>query len=88
MERNEYMEIKDLLHKQDLKLTRIEERLTDYKEVSDRSTKALEMAKKNQEEIDELKEKNKWYSRAIVGAVITALVGLLFVYLKLGLGVN
>lgn len=88
MERNEYMEIKDLLHKQDLKLTRIEERLTDYKEVSDRSNKALEIAKKNSEEIKEIKEKNKWFSRAIVGAVITALVGLLFVYLKLGLGVN
>lgn len=88
MEKNEYMEIKDLLHKQDLKLTRIEERLTDYKEVSDRSNKALEIAKKNSEEIEELKEKNKWFSRAIIGAFITALIGLLFVYLKLGLGVN
>ena len=87
MEQKEYNEIKDLLHKQDVKLTRIEEKLNDYKEVKENSRVAYELSKSNKEEIDEIKEKYKWFTRAIAGAVITALVGLLFVYIKLGLGV-
>lgn len=60
----------------------------DYKGLSKKTDEAYHLATQNKKEIEELKEKNKWFSRAIVGAVITALVGLLFVYLKLGLGVN
>ena len=68
-------------------MTRIEEKLTDYKELKEHSRIAYETSMKNEEEIKEIKEKYKWFTRAIAGAVITALVGLLFVYIKLGLGV-
>ena len=60
----------------------------DYKGLSQKTDETYHLALQNKQEIEELKEKQKWFSRAIVGAIITGLVGLLFVYLKLGLGVN
>jgi hypothetical protein len=87
METNEYNEIKDLLHKQDLKLTRIEEKLNDYNDIKEKSSKADERSRRNEQDIKELQERNKWLTRAIAGALITALVGLLFVFVKLGMGV-
>lgn len=38
--------------------------------------------------ITELEEKNKWLTRAIAGAFIVALVGLLFIFVQMGLGVK
>lgn len=87
MDVKEYNEIKDLLHKQDLKLTRIEEKLNDYNDIKEKSSQADERSKRNEQDIKELQERNKWLTRAIAGAIITALVGLLFVFIKLGLGV-
>ena len=60
----------------------------DYKGLSERADAAYNLSKQNEKEIADLKEKNRWFARAITGAVITALIGLLFVYLKIGLGVN
>ena len=87
MDVKEYNEIKDLLHKQDLKLTRIEEKLNDYNDIKEKSSQADERSKRNEQDIKELQERNKWLTRAIAGAFISALVGLLFVFIKLGLGV-
>ena len=59
-----------------------------YASVDKLGNGTLEIIKANGQEIADLKEKNRWFARAITGAVITALIGLLFVYLKIGLGVN
>lgn len=47
-----------------------------------------EKDKQQERDIQELKETNKWLSRAIAGACITAAVGLVFILIKLGLGMN
>lgn len=39
-------------------------------------------------DIKELRDNNRWLSRAIVGACITAAVGLVLVLVKIGLGIN
>lgn len=38
-------------------------------------------------EIDEIKDTNKWLSRAVLGAIITAVVGVIFCFVKIGLGI-
>ena len=60
----------------------------DYKGLSKKTDEAYHLALQNKQEIDELKDRNRWILRAIVGALIAGFVGLLFVYIKLGLGVN
>lgn len=47
-----------------------------------------ENTKQQQKEIDSLVDNNKWLSRAVAGAIVTAVIGLVFVLIKMGLGVN
>lgn len=47
-----------------------------------------EQTAQQQKEIDAIVESNKWLSRAVIGAVVTAAVGLIFVLIKMGLGMN
>lgn len=47
-----------------------------------------EQTAQQQKEIDGIVESNKWLSRAVIGAVVTAAVGLIFVLIKMGLGMN
>ena len=54
----------------------------DYKGVAELSNKAYDLAKKNEEDIQEIKDKNKWYFRTVVGAILTALVSILISFLK------
>ena len=70
------------------RLAVIESKLDDYKEIKDKSDKAYNLAMDNQKEIDELKEKNKWLSRTLIGAILTALVSIVFIYIQIGLGIK
>lgn len=70
------------------RLAVIESKLDDYKEIKDKSDKAYNLALDNQKEIDELKEKNKWLSRSLIGAILTALVSIVFIYIQIGLGIK
>lgn len=70
------------------RLAVIESKLDDYKEIKDKSDKAYNLAMNNQKEIDELKEKNKWLSRTLIGAILTALVSIVFIYIQIGLGIK
>lgn len=54
----------------------------DYKGVAEISSEAYSLAKKNEEDIQEIKDKNKWYFRTVVGAILTALVSILISFLK------
>lgn len=40
-----------------------------------------------QKRISGLEDSNKWLTRAIAGALITAVIGLLFAFVKLGAGI-
>lgn len=70
------------------RLAVIESKLDDYKEIKDKSDKAYNLAMDNQKEIDELKEKNKWLSRTLIGAILTALVSIVFIYIQISLGIK
>ena len=76
------------------KLARIEQKLEDFIDTINESTRLsrdnenriirLEVKiKEHDKDINNIKDNSKWLSRAVVGAVITALVGLVFGLLTL-----
>lgn len=67
------------------RLTKIETKLDDYNNIRNKAEEAYTQARENDKEIDEIKDKLKWITRTIVGAVLTGLVSIVFIYLKLGL---
>lgn len=69
------------------RLTRIEQKLDDYKEVKDISRDADSRSKQNEKRITDLEDRNKWLGRTMIGAIICEIVGLGFLIFKFGLGV-
>ena len=76
------------------RLVRIETKVDDLKgtekavaEHSDRIVKLEAASKSHQHQIDELRDKNKWTWRTVVGAVITAAVGIVIALLRTGVGI-
>ncbi len=70
------------------RLAVIESKIDDYKEIKDKSEVAYNLSKENEKDIEDLKEKNKWLSRTLIGAIIAAIVGVIFIYLQIGLGIK
>jgi ElaB/YqjD/DUF883 family membrane-anchored ribosome-binding protein len=60
----------------------------DVDELKKEVVKLEENNKQQQKEIDSLVDNNKWLSRAVAGAVVTAIIGVVFVFIKMGLGIN
>lgn len=60
----------------------------DYKVVQEKADKALDQAKKNEDDIKEIKDKNKWYYRIIVAAFLAAFVDIIISFFKSGIGIN
>lgn len=69
------------------RLAVIESKLDDYKEIKEKADKAYNLAMDNQKEIEELKDKNKWLNRTLIGAIVAGVIGIIFIYLKIGLGI-
>ena len=70
------------------RLTKIETKLDDYSRMRDKTEMAFSQSAENEKEIGELKEKIKWISRTIAGAIITGLIGILFLFIKIGAGIK
>lgn len=68
------------------RLAVIESKLDDYKDIKDKADKAYNISLDNEKEINELKDKSRWLSRTLIGAILTAIVSIVFIYLKIGLG--
>ncbi len=68
------------------RLAVIESKLDDYKDIKDKADKAYTISLDNEKEINELKDKSRWLSRTLIGAILTAIVSIVFIYLKIGLG--
>lgn len=75
------------------RLTRIEVKLEEIidvkKDVENLKGEVIELRAKDmaqEKEIIELKDSNKWITRAVIGAVITAAFGLVFALVKTYLG--
>lgn len=69
------------------RLAVIESKLDGYKELKTVAYSADTRSKENKSEIEELKEKNKWLSRTIIGAIVGEIVAIIFLIVKTGLGV-
>lgn len=77
------------------RLAVIESKLDGYKEVKTVAYEADTRSKENEksiqnnvEDIKEIQDKLKWLSRTTAGAIITGVVGVVFIFIKVGLGVN
>lgn len=70
------------------RLAVIESKLDDYKEIKDKSDKAYNKSIDNEKDINEINDKLKWLSRALISAIIVAIITIIFTYLKIGLGIK
>ena len=70
------------------RLVRIETKIDDFDSVRTKANEAYTNGKENEKRIDEIEDKIKWLSRTIVGAILTCLVSLIFIFIKLGLGLG
>lgn len=76
------------------KLAKIEVKIDDIGKMKDtienqgKDIVSIKSTQKNQQKlIDEMKADSLWLKRAVIGAIITAAVGILVVIFKIGLGI-
>ena len=70
------------------RLAVIESKLDDYKSLKDKSDYTYNLSNNNKKEIDEIQEKLKWLSRTITAALITGAIGIVFLIIRIGIGIN
>ncbi len=70
------------------RLTKIETKLDDYNKIKEKIDYSYSLSKENEKEIEELKDKIKWISRTIAGAIITGIAGIIFLLIQLGAGLK
>ncbi len=70
------------------RLAVIESKLDGYKDIKKVAYEADNLSKENAEDIKELQDKLKWLSRTTVSAIIAGVVGIVFLLIKIGMGVN
>lgn len=70
------------------RLAVIESKIDNYKLIKEKSNEAYNLANRNLETINKIEDRNKWLWRTSVGALITGLIGILILFIKLGLGIN
>ena len=58
------------------RLAVIESKLDDYKAIKEKAEASYMISASNKEEIDKMKDNNKWLFRTTVGAIITGLIGI------------
>lgn len=64
------------------RLTKIETKLDDYNNIRDKTEEAYSLSKENEKDINDINDKIKWLSRTIAGAIITGIIGIIFVMLQ------
>lgn len=70
------------------RLAVIESKLDGYKDIKKVAYEADNLSKENAEDIKELQDKLKWLSRTTVSAIIAGVVGIVFLLIKIGMGMN
>lgn len=70
------------------RLAIIENKIDDYKNLKERAEEAYNLSKKNESEILEIKDRNKWLWRTAIGAFITGLIGILILFIRVGIGIK
>lgn len=64
------------------RLTKIETKLDDYANIRNKTEEAYSTSKENEKDIQEINDKIKWLSRTILGAIITGIIGIIFVMMQ------
>lgn len=64
------------------RLTKIETKLDDYTNIREKTEEAYSLSKENEKDINDINDKIKWLSRTIAGAIITGIIGIIFVMLQ------
>lgn len=82
-----YTEIIERLAKIEVKIDDIKGLKENIDKHSVEITEIKSSLENQQKEIDEINESNKWLKRAVIGAVITASVGIIFCFVKIFLGI-
>jgi len=70
------------------RLAVIESKLDDYNNIKAKTEEAYVKSRANEKDINEIQEKIKWLSRTIAGALITGIIGIIFIIIKIGIGLN
>lgn len=70
------------------RLIRIETKIDDYESTKTKVEEARAKAYSNERRINEIEDKIKWLSRTVTGTLIGALIGIVAVILKIGMGIN
>jgi len=70
------------------RLAVIESKLDGYKDIKRVAYEADTLSKENEQDIREIEDKIKWLSRTLVSAIITGVVGIVFLLIKIGMGVS
>lgn len=65
------------------RLTIIETKIDDYNKIKDKTEDAYTLSKENEKEIDEIKDKIKWISRAIGAALIGLIIEIIVFVIKM-----
>ena len=81
-----YTEIIERLAKIEVKIDDIKSLKENIDKHSVEITEIKSSIENQQKEIDEINESNNWLKRAVIGAVITAIVGVVFCFIKIGVG--
>ena len=64
------------------RLTKIETKLDDYTSIKNKTEEAYNLSKENKNDINDISDKIKWLSRTITGAIITGVIGIIFIYIQ------
>ena len=70
------------------RLTRIETKLEDVLKIMGKAEESYIKSIQNELDIKEMKEHSKYLRNTTIGAIITAIVSLIFLLIKSGMGVN
>ena len=65
------------------KLSVIETKIDDYKEVKAKCDTAYILSEQNKNEIEKINNKLQWISRTVIGAILTAIIGSLIALIKI-----
>lgn len=62
------------------RLTKIEEKLDDYKNIKDKTEEAYNLSKKNEEDIKAIQDNARWLWRTIAGILIAGIISTIMVF--------
>ena len=69
-------------------LSVINSKLDGYNDIKTKADEADKRSKQNEKDITIIQDNNKWAFRTSVGAIITSVIGIIFLFIKTGMGVG